>query len=179
MEATLISAARTGDEQAFEALYERYDGRVRRMMGSWFGDPDLVDDLCQEIWLRAYQGIGQFRGDSGFGTWLHRIARNVATSRGRSARRRAELMVEWWNPELSTGPEPVHLRLALQRAVATLPSGMRQVLWLHDVEGLTHNEIGGALGMAEGTSKSQLSKARARLRDRLRDRLGRGSARAA
>jgi RNA polymerase sigma-70 factor (ECF subfamily) len=176
MDATLVSAAQMGDEQAFLALYEQHAGRVRRVVRGWISDPDTVDDLCQEVWMRALQGLARFRGEAGFGTWLHTIARNVVTSRGRLDRRRNELLEESWHPPTSTRPEPVELRLSLRSAVGSLPDGMRRVLWLHDVEGWTHLEIGTALGVAEGTSKSQLFKARVRLREELKEREPAGAA---
>lgn len=169
MDAALLTAARSGDEIAFLALYNRHSGRVRRLVERWVSDADLVEDLCQECWLRAFRGIGRFRGESEFGSWLHTIARNVVMGRGRSAQRRAELLEEWWRPRESLDPEPVELRLELDRAVSALPPGMRRVLWMHDVEGWTHADIGQVLGVAEGTSKSQLFRARARLREALRE----------
>jgi RNA polymerase sigma-70 factor, ECF subfamily len=165
----LLTAARAGDEAAFDTLYDRHADRVRRLIRRWVSDPDLVDDLCQESWLRAFRGMASFRGDSEFGSWLHSIARNVVTGRGRSVKRRNELVAESWHPRTSTSPEPIELRLELNRAVSALPSGMRQVLWMHDVEGWTHADIGEALGVATGTSKSQLFRARARLREVLRE----------
>lgn len=168
MDTALISAARSGDDSAFLALYERHAGRVRRLVEGWVRDPDLVDDLCQESWLKAYRGLARFRGESEFGSWLHTIVRNVVMGRGRSTQRRQELLAESWHPRTSEPPEPVELRLELTEAVESLPRGMRRVLWLHDVEGWTHADIGEALGVAEGTSKSQLFRARARLREVLR-----------
>ena len=168
VDGTLISAALAGDESAFLALYDRYAGRVRRTVQGWVREPAVVDDVCQESWLRAFRGLDRFRGDADFGTWLHTIARNVVRSRGRTAQRRTELLAESWRPKLMAAPEPVELRLDLRRAVDALPPGMRRVLWLHDVEGWTHAEIGDSLGVSEGTSKSQLFKARARLRASLR-----------
>lgn len=169
MDATLLTAARGGDETAFCALYERHSGRVRCLIQRWVSDPDLVDDLCQESWLRAFRGLATFRGDSEFGSWLHSIARNVVMGRGRSVKRRAELVEESWHPRTTTSPDPIELRMELDRAVSALPKGMRQVLWMHDVEGWTHADIGELLGVATGTSKSQLFRARARLREVLRE----------
>ncbi|NIP79388.1 MAG: sigma-70 family RNA polymerase sigma factor [Gemmatimonadetes bacterium] len=168
MDAALITAARNGDENAFHTLYREHAGRVRRLVERWVSDPVAVDDLCQESWLRAFRGLDSFRGDAGFGTWIHTIVRNVVLSRGRTDQRRGELLEESWRPRLSTPPEPMDLRVDLRRAVDALPPGMRRVLWLHDVEGWTHADIGAALGVAEGTSKSQLFKARARIRESLR-----------
>jgi RNA polymerase sigma-70 factor (ECF subfamily) len=175
MDTALINAARSGDHTAFLALYRAHSGRVRRLVERWVSDPDLVDDLCQESWLKAFRGLAAFRGDSEFGSWLHTIVRNVVMGRGRVAKRRSELLEESWTPPDRTPPEPIELRLELRRAVATLPSGMRRVLWLHDVEGWTHADIGEALGVAEGTSKSQLFRARARLREMLREEVVAGS----
>lgn len=168
MDAALLSAARSGDDSAFVALYERHAGRVRRLVEQWVSDPDLVDDLCQESWLRAFRGLQGFRGESEFGSWIHTIARNVVMGRGRSTKRRTELLEESWHPRDRTSPEPVELRIELRAAVSSLPSGMRRVLWMHDVEGWTHADIGEAMGVAAGTSKSQLFRARARLREMLR-----------
>jgi RNA polymerase sigma-70 factor (ECF subfamily) len=169
MEAALITAARNGDEGAFLALYRAHADRVRRLVERWASDPSTVDDLCQESWLRAFRGLDSFRGESEFGTWIHTIVRNVVTSRGRTRQRRGQLIEESWRPPVTTRPEPVELRVDLRRAVDALPPGMRRVLWLHDVEGWTHADIGAALGVAEGTSKSQLFKARARVRESLRE----------
>ena len=168
MEAALITAARNGDATAFQSLYREHAERVRRLVERWVSDPAAVDDLCQESWLRAFRGLDGFRGDSEFGTWIHTIVRNVVTSRGRTRQRRGELLEESWHPPSSTPPDPVELRVDLRRAVNALPPGMRRVLWLHDVEGWTHADIAAALGVAEGTSKSQLFKARARVRETLR-----------
>lgn len=169
MDAALMVAAQGGDETAFLALYERHSDRVRRLIQRWVSDPDLVDDLCQESWLRAFRGLDRFRGEAEFGSWLHTIARNVVMGRGRMTKRRAELLEESWRPREHSSPEPIELRLELTRAVADLPRGMRTVLWLHDVEGWTHADIGEKLGVAAGTSKSQLFRARARLRERLQE----------
>lgn len=164
MEATLIAAAQAGDERAARALYERYSPRLRRVVTGWVADSAAVEDLCQEAWVRAFRALSEFRGDSEFGTWLHTIARNLMVSWSRRGKRRDELSAERW-VAMSTGPEPVELRIDLQRALSGLPDGMRQVLWLHDVEGWKHRQIAGALGVTEGTSKSQLFKARAKLRE--------------
>lgn len=169
MDVALLSAARGGDEAAFLVLYNRHSGRVRGLVERWVSDPDLVDDLCQESWLRALRGLDRFRGESEFGSWLHTIVRNVVMGRGRMVRRRRELLEESWHPRDRTQPEPVELRLELNRAVSALPPGMRRVLWMHDVEGWTHADIGDLLGVAPGTSKSQLFRARARLRELLRE----------
>lgn len=169
MDAILIAEARAGDERAARTLYERYAPRLRRVVGRWVADPAVEEDLCQEAWARAFRALGSFRGDADFGTWLHTIARNLTVTWSRSGKRRQELDAERWE-STSSSPEPVELRIDLQRALAGLPPGMRQVLWLHDVEGWKHRQIACALGVSEGTSKSQLFKARAKVRESLAPR---------
>lgn len=164
----MIMAARNGDEAALRALYRHYAPPLERTVAGWVRDPAVVEDLCQESWLRAWRSLGTFRGDAGFGTWLHAIARNVMMSRSRNRQRREELLAEREPPRTSEQPEPVELRIDLTRAVDELPPGMRRILWLHDVEGWTHEQIASSLGVAVGTSKSQLFKARARVRRSLK-----------
>lgn len=164
MDAMLIAAAQAGDERAAATLYDRHAPRLQRVVTRWVSDGTVAEDLCQEAWVRAFRALAEFRGDSEFGTWLHTIARNLMVSWSRRGKRRDALAAERWAPS-STAPEPVELRIDLQRALAALPDGMRQVLWLHDVEGWKHRQIAGALGVSEGTSKSQLFKARAKLRE--------------
>lgn len=169
MDAILIAEVRAGDERAARTLHDRHAPRLRRVVGRWVADAATVEDLCQEAWVRAFRALGEFRGDADFGTWLHTIARNLMVSWSRNGKRREELDGERWAPS-SSRPEPVELRIDLQRALAGLPPGMRQVLWLHDVEGWKHRQIAGALGVSEGTSKSQLFKARAKVRESLAPR---------
>jgi RNA polymerase sigma-70 factor (ECF subfamily) len=168
-EAILVRRARSGELEAMRQLYERHASRVYTVVRRLAGDDDLAADLAQDAWTNAFQKIGEFRGDAAFGTWVHRIAVNTALTWLRQAARRRDLEqgfdgrstlgnADRWPP---TGAVD---RVTVQRALDMLPEGYRSVLWLHDVEGYTHEEIGARLGIAVGTSKSQLSKARARLR---------------
>jgi RNA polymerase sigma-70 factor, ECF subfamily len=164
----LVRAAAGGDESAAATLYDENASLVRGMIARRVADAALVEDLCQEAWLRAFRALPGFRGDSAFSTWLHSIVRNVLIS---SSRRKT---LVHYHSDLAedaarSAADPTELRMDLQRALADLPDGMRQVLILHDVEGWTHQEIATTLGVAEGTSKSQLFKARAKLREALRD----------
>ncbi|MEX1183553.1 MAG: sigma-70 family RNA polymerase sigma factor [Gemmatimonadota bacterium] len=163
-----IRRAQQGDAEAIRDLYRRYAPRVHAVVRRLAGDDALAEDWAQEAWVRAFRALPNFRGDARFSTWLHRIAVNSALHgrRGRERRigREAPLPL---HVEAASPREDVALRLRLQRALDELPGGMRQVVVLHDVEGYTHEEIGGILGIAAGTSKSQLFKARARLRGRL------------
>lgn len=149
-------------------LYEEHSGHVFGVVRRLAGDEQLAEDLSQDVWIRAFDRLDQFRGDAAFGTWIHRIARNLALSRLRRRKRRPDVEGE----ASSGGPAPppgdaVIDRQLLEQALDRLPPGYREVLILHDVEGLTHAEIAEALDVAVGTSKSQLHKARARMRELL------------
>lgn len=169
-ELDLIERARSGDLDAMRALYERHAAQVYTLVRRLAGDDDLAADLAQDAWVNAFQKIRGFRGDAAFGTWMHRIAVNTALSRLRKAARRRSLQ-EGYDGSTTLGNADsipaAHApdRVMLERALDRLPVGYRTVLWLHDVEGYTHEEVGERLGIAPGTSKSQLAKARARLRE--------------
>ncbi len=167
-EAQLVAAARTGDSRAMAALYAAHCGRVYSVVRRVVGDDHLAEDISQDAWVRAFQKLHLFRGDSAFGTWMHRLAVNAALNRMRRLSRRSEVesSVELKVPQALADETVLNQRL-LQGALDRLPAGYRQVLVLHDVEGLTHDEIAERLGIAVGTSKSQLHKARARMRDLL------------
>jgi RNA polymerase sigma-70 factor (ECF subfamily) len=168
-ESQIIRRASQGDGAAVRALYERYAPRVFAVVRRIAGDDELAQDYAQEAWIRAIRALPTFRGDARFSTWLHRIAVNAALQAVRKAdtRRKREAPM----PEMvPVGPKggDVILRDRLEIALDRLPEGMRRILTLHDVEGYTHEEIGDMLGINSGTSKSQLSKARAKMREMLR-----------
>jgi RNA polymerase sigma-70 factor (ECF subfamily) len=157
--------AATGDETAFERLYRRHVARIhtlaRRMAG-----PDAADDLTQDVFVRAWDKLATFRGESAFGTWLHRLAVNVILSRHRSDKNdRTWIVDDEFALAAATirAPHPA-TKMDLDAAIARLPDGARKVFVLHDVEGWTHDEIAEQMGLVPGTSKSQLSRARAALR---------------
>jgi RNA polymerase sigma-70 factor (ECF subfamily) len=164
-ETDCIRRAQQGDAAAIRDLYRRYAPRVHAVVRRLAGDDALAEDWAQEAWVRAFRALPAFRGEARFSTWLHRIAVNSALHgrrwRERRVSREAPLATE---AEPAGRADQVMLRLSLQRALDTLPEGMRQIIVLHDVEGYTHEDIGEMLGIAPGTSKSQLFKARARLR---------------
>ncbi|HSR41572.1 MAG TPA: sigma-70 family RNA polymerase sigma factor [Longimicrobiales bacterium] len=168
-EAQLIRRACDGDGSAVRELYDRYAPRVFAVVRRIAADEDTAQDYAQEAWIRAIRALPTFRGDARFSTWLHRIAVNAALQAVRKKSTREKRRV----PMPETLPvEPSHgdalLADRLEEALALLPDGMRQVLILHDVEGYTHEEIGELLGVATGTSKSQLFKARGKMREILR-----------
>jgi RNA polymerase sigma-70 factor (ECF subfamily) len=167
-EQELVRQAKRGDEMAMHALYRRYAPRVYAVVRRIAGDDATADDWAQEAWIKAFRALPGFRGDSAFSTWLHRVAVNSALQ-GRRKQSRRDAREAPLSPTLpGRGPDPAALRVLLERALERLPEGMRQVLVLHDVEGFTHEEIGGMLGIAPGTSKSQLFKARVKMREMLR-----------
>ena len=167
-EAQLIEAARAGDQRAMGTLYTTHADRVYSVVRRVVGDDHTAEDVAHDAWIRAFEKLHQFRGDAAFSTWMHRLAVNAAVNRLRSQGRRSKLETapELRLPIQEPDESALHQR-QLTRALDALPEGYRTVLVLHDVEGLTHEEIGERLGVAAGTSKSQLHKARARMRDLL------------
>lgn len=163
-----MTLAAQGDEPAFERLYRRHVARVASL-ARWLGDPADADDAVQEVFLRVWQKLHTFAGQSAFSTWLHRVAVNLLVRRRERAgiRQRRESTEE--EPVLAA-PAPAdrpELRLAIERAVERLPAGARDVFVLHDMEGYKHEEIGRLLGVDPGTSRSQLHRARMLLRQQL------------
>lgn len=168
-ERELVERAKAGDRDAMERLYREHADRVYTVIRRLAGQDALADDIAQEAWIRAFEKLHLFRGDASFGTWMYRLATNTALNQLRSDKRHRELESE---ASKETGPrrgppldDAVLNQRVLSEALDQLPPGYRQVLVLHDVEGLTHEEIGDRLGVATGTSKSQLHKARARMRE--------------
>jgi RNA polymerase sigma-70 factor (ECF subfamily) len=164
----LIRLARRGDGDAVGALYERHAPRVYAIVRRLAGDDEQAADWAQEAWIRVVRALPGFRGESRFTTWLHRIAVNAALQ-GQRVNKRQDGRFESYDrlPEIGVASVSPMTRLALERAVDRLPTGMRRVLVLHDIEGYTHEEIGEMLGVNPGTCKSQLFKARAKLREML------------
>jgi RNA polymerase sigma-70 factor (ECF subfamily) len=158
----LIRQFMRGDEQAFRLLYRRHTPRLRMLVLRLVGYHDAdADDVVQEAWLAGCRAIRAFRGDAKFSTWLTTIA--IRAARQRLA---LNLRSEADDDESDVGAAPPDIgeTIDVERAMALLPSQSRAVLVLHDVEGFTHEEIARQLGIAVGTSKATLSRARARLR---------------
>jgi RNA polymerase sigma-70 factor (ECF subfamily) len=167
---TDVALAAAGDASAFERLYRTHVGRIhsltRRMLGS-----DHADEVTQDIFVRTWQKLSTFRGESAFGTWLHRLAVNVVIERRRTfAIRRERLADDLSALDLAKAP-PVRtdLRVDFEQAIEQLPPGAREIFVLHDVEGYKHREIAGLLDITAGTSKRQLHRARMLLRRQLGD----------
>ncbi len=173
-EPALVQRARDGDVHAFERLYRQNVGRVYALCVRLTRDPSSAEDCTQEAFIHAWRAIGRFEIRSAFGTWLHRIAVNVVLSRRRSAigtdaaaeaapvhgATPAPAEADW------TLDTPVEVE-EIEQAIGELPAGARDVLVLSGIYGYSHAEVAGMLGVAEGTCKAQLHRARSLLRSRL------------
>jgi RNA polymerase sigma-70 factor (ECF subfamily) len=166
--------ARNGDERAFRHLYDANVDRIHRLMYRMAGEEHLAKDFTQEAFLRAFQKLDQFRGDAKFSTWLHSIAVSVALNglrkadRHRKRERPLDDVAATLPGKQPRGAEP-GVRDRIEQAVDGLPDIYRTVFLMHDLEGYGHAEIAETLGVAQGTSKARLSRARARLRETLGD----------
>jgi RNA polymerase sigma-70 factor, ECF subfamily len=164
-----------GDTAAFEALYRKHFRRVYALCLRMMGNPVEAEDMTQEVFLQLFNKIGMFRGDSAFTTWLHRMTVNQVLMHFRKKSTRSELLTDEGETPVqivkgteNPGAMPVMDRISLEKALQQLPPGYRTVFVLHDIEGYEHYEISDMLGIAEGTSKSQLHKARLKLRQLIR-----------
>ena len=166
-ERATIQRAIQGDESAMRSLWSRHaphiDAVVRRLVGQ---DLDLAADVAQEVWIQIFRALPQYRGDSQFGTWAHRIAVNRTLNALRRTRRLAkiEVEVEEDSAMVEQDTDRTFVMQTIESAAQRLSPGARAVFLLHDVEGFTHEEIAERLGITSGGSKSQLFKARAKLR---------------
>lgn len=169
----LVALVTRGDARAARALYDRYARLVFSVALRMAPDADTAEDYAQEAWIRIFRALGGFRWNSSLSTWMHRVAVNAALQRIRGRKLRDSLEEDVGlaiSPHVAATAAPedsIHLSLSLDRAVRGLPDRMRMVLVLHDVQGYGHAEIGALLGISEGTSKSQLFKARRKLRVQL------------
>lgn len=174
-ERQLIREVRNGDPAAERKLYDTHVDWVYRLSYRMVGDDDLAQDCTQETFIRAFDRLEQFRGEAAFGTWLRTIAATVAMNRMRKVKRfrQREAVLD---EGLAEGDSRRHaepdLKQRLREAIDDLPVKYRTVFVMHDVEGYTHEEIASTLGVQPGTSKAQLSRARAKLRDALAEFAG-------
>lgn len=164
-----------GDTSAFEVLYRKHYRRVYALCLRMMSNPVEAEDMTQEVFLQLFNKIGMFRGESAFTTWLHRMTVNQVLMHFRKKSTRSELLTDEGETPVqivkgteNPGTMPIIDRISLERALKQLPPGYRTVFVLHDIEGYEHYEISNMLGIAEGTSKSQLHKARLKLRQLIR-----------
>lgn len=167
----LAQRAAGGDTLAFEEIYKRHHGRVYSLCMRMTGNTAEAEDLTQDAFIQLHRKIGSFRGESAFTTWLHRLTVNIVLMHFRKRAVRDEKVTDDGEmPEqIEAGTAnpttmPIIDRIALDAALAQLPRGYRTVFVLHDVDGYEHEEIAHILGIAVGTSKSQLHKARMKMR---------------
>jgi len=166
----LIAATRAGDRLAARHLYDRHAPRVYRLVFRLVGEEELAREYTQDAFVKAFERLGQYRGESAFSTWLHAVAVSAVMTgfrrlkRIRSREAELEEAAHVANP---SGAGDVHLRERLQLELERLPERLRLPVVLHDIEGFTHREIGEMLEIPQGTSKARLFEARARLREAL------------
>jgi RNA polymerase sigma-70 factor, ECF subfamily len=166
----LVARVLAGDPQAERELYDGNVDRVYRLVYRMVGDGALAEEYTQDTFVRAFDRLESFRGESALSTWITAIAISVVYNGQRKVRRLRSREVELEHAEpvaVTTRQADPDLKVKLNAAIDSLPEGYRTVFLMHDVEGFTHEEIGSALGIQDGTSKAQLSRARARLRREL------------
>jgi RNA polymerase sigma-70 factor (ECF subfamily) len=168
-EGALVERARAGDARAFERLYREHAGRVYGLCLRMTREPHLAEDCTQETFINAWRALPRFETRSSLGTWLHRIAVNVTLAKRRKATRyepvaqdeEQEIVETEWTVETPVEVEEI------ETAIGDLPQGARDALVLHALYGYSHTEAAQMLGVAEGTCKAQLHRARKLLRERL------------
>jgi RNA polymerase sigma-70 factor (ECF subfamily) len=174
----LVERCKRGDLAAFEELYRAHSARLFSVACRMVGNTADAEDLLQEIFLTAHRKLAGFRGESALATWLYRLATNQCLDFLRSRAARAGQVTDALDDDPTIADasskglaDQTVSKMDLERALARLPEGCRAAFVLHDIEGLEHREVGEVLGIAEGTSKSQVHKARLRLRALLRETL--------
>jgi RNA polymerase sigma-70 factor, ECF subfamily len=163
-----VRLAAGGDRRAFERLYSAHVDRVYTLCVRMCADRSTAEELTQDVFVRAWDKLSLFRGESAFGTWLHRMAVNVVLNHRKVAgRERARSAADDAVDVVAGRPLQLGDRMDLEQAVAQLPPGARRVFLLHDVEGYKHEEIAAMLGVTSGGTKAQLHRARMLLREAL------------
>jgi RNA polymerase sigma-70 factor (ECF subfamily) len=169
--AELVTRACRGDAGAFEALYRQHVGRVYGLCLRMTGQTESAEDLTQDTFVNAWRSLPGYEGRSSFSTWLHRIAVNAVLAKRRSPQGRHEITMTDDEGEQMEFEAHATLDEAtpidIERAIAALPPGARDVLVLHGIYGYSHEEAAGMLGVAVGTCKAQLHRARHLMRARM------------
>ncbi len=181
-EQALVARCMAGDADAFKQVYDAHATRLYNLAYRMSGTAAEAEDILQEIFLQAFRKLSSFRGQSSLGTWLYRLGVNLCLDRVRSKQGKMERATVGLDDERGAVVLPIARRrsdavldrLDLERAIEQLPASYKAAFLLHDVEGFEHHEVGTMLGIAEGTSKSLVHKARLRLRELLG---GRGATR--
>ncbi len=172
---TLVSRVLAGDPAAERELYDTHVDRVYRLAYRMTGDAHQAEEYTQEAFIRVFDRLESFRGEAALSTWITSVALSVVLNGMRTAKRRRDREHDLERADrvmaIERRADP-DLKLRLKAAIDALPEGYRTVFLMHDVEGYTHQEIAVSLGVQEGTSKANLSRARARLRTALADFAG-------
>jgi len=166
----LVRRAQAGDSDAFAALYRAHVGKVHALCLRLAGNAHDAADLTQDVFVRAWESLASFRGESALGSWHHGLAVKAFLGTRRASTRREQRVFPMADPGvLERGEETTApgLSMDLEQAIAGLPKGARTVFVLHDIEGYQHEEIARMTGIASGTSKAQLFRARRLLREAL------------
>jgi RNA polymerase sigma-70 factor (ECF subfamily) len=168
---TDVALAAAGDRQAFERLYRTHANRVYSLCARMSGSRTKGEELTQDVFVRTWEKLPQFRGESAFSTWLHRLAVNVVLNARKTDSKRDSRTDENEDGEDrwdEVAKAPMHIeRMDLKQAIDRLPAGARKVFVLHDIEGYKHEEIAELCGITSGGSKAQLHRARLLLREAL------------
>lgn len=169
VDAELVARCQHGERAAQQQLYLRYKDWVFNLSYRMANHQEEAEDIAQKVFIQAFRKIASFRGEAAFSSWLYRLAMNVCINHFHKEKRRKTQMVS--DPDAAYSKagksEDFDLKPHLERAIRTLPEGYRMVFILHDIEGFNHQEIGEMMNCSEGTSKSQLHKARRELRQLL------------
>jgi RNA polymerase sigma-70 factor (ECF subfamily) len=188
-DADVVRLAQQGDAVAFERIYRTHSRKVYTLCLRMVGDRTDAEDLTQEVFLQLFRKIHQFRGESAFSTWLHRMSVNIVLMRFRKKNLTEQSLETVTNNEDGSssasqefGAPDLRLngavdRITLETAINELPPGYKAMFILHDVQGYNHDEIAGIFGCTAGNSKSQVHKARTRLRELLQRGVGAGGLR--
>ncbi|MGH8197293.1 MAG: RNA polymerase sigma factor [Steroidobacteraceae bacterium] len=167
----LVARACRGDSNAFEVLYRQHVGRVYGLCLRMTGQPESAEDLTQDTFVSAWRSLPGYEGRSSFSTWLHRIAVNAVLARRRSPQGRNEVSLTDETGEqmdfVADHPMDEATPIDIERAIAALPPGARDIVVLHGIYGYSHEEAAGMLGVAVGTCKAQLHRARHLMRARM------------
>jgi RNA polymerase sigma-70 factor (ECF subfamily) len=168
----LVERCRRREPGAFEELYRLHASRVYNLACRFAGSQAEGEDLLQDVFIQVFRKLGSYKGDASLGTWIYRLATNLCLDRVRSREAKARQLTDAIEDEGQLPADrdlrPMRAeRIDLERAIAQLPLGYRAAFVLHDVEGFEHHEVADMLGIAEGTSKSQVHKARMRIREYL------------
>jgi RNA polymerase sigma-70 factor (ECF subfamily) len=167
----LVQRAQARDAPAFARLYRGHVGRIYALCLRMTANAARAEELTQQAFICAWEKLPHFRGDSAFGSWLHRLAVNLVLMEMRAGARLAGRVFFTDDPaafEIPSSVPPPGIRIDLEEAIAALPAQARTIFVLHDIEGWQHHEIADQLGLAIGTTKAQLHRARHLLQETLR-----------